>query len=369
MAERNEFLTEQIITYLGNKRTLLSFIDQAVQIVKIELNKEKLDIFDVFSGSGIVSRYFKQYAKNLYVNDLEDYCRVINECYLTNENAFDKNELNKWFGLLKHRLDNKPLIKDGFISKLYAPADDKNIQPTERVFYTTRNARYIDTFRMYLDEVPEPYKTLLLGPLLYEASTKNNTSGVFKGFYKNSKTNIGQFGGNGKDALKRILADIEIKMPVLSENFCNVNVLQGDSNEICKDVPHVDLAYLDPPYNQHPYGSNYFMLNLIVNNEEPENISRVSGIPEGWNQSSYNKKGQALKKMEELCAKLNSKYILISYNSEGFITFGEMVNLLGKLGELRVFDTQYNVFRGCRNLRDRNIHVKEYLFLLKKRGE
>ena len=25
-----------------------------------------------------------------------------------------------------------------------------------------------------------------------------------------------------------------------------------------------DLAYFDPPYNQHPYGSNYFMLNTIA---------------------------------------------------------------------------------------------------------
>ena len=70
MAERNEFLTEQIITYLGNKRALLSFIDGAIQIVRKELNLNKIDTFDVFSGSGIVARYFKQYSNNLYVNDL-----------------------------------------------------------------------------------------------------------------------------------------------------------------------------------------------------------------------------------------------------------------------------------------------------------
>jgi adenine-specific DNA-methyltransferase len=41
-------------------------------------------------------------------------------------------------------------------------------------------------------------------------------------------------------------------------------VLNGDSNKIINNIPEVDLAYLDPPYNQHPYGSNYFMLNLIL---------------------------------------------------------------------------------------------------------
>ena len=294
MAEKKEFLTEQIITYLGNKRSLLTFIDTAIHLVLKELKASKIDTFDVFAGSGIVSRYLKQYSLNLFTNDLEDYCFTINKCYLTNENEIDLTILKNWYQKIKDLLENKELIKDGFISKLYAPQDDNDIKPGERVFYTSRNARYIDSARQYIESVPEPYKTLLLGPLLYEASTKNNTSGVFKGFYKNSETKIGQFGGNGKNALKRILADIELNLPVLSNYNCNVHVLQGDSNEICKQIPHVDLAYLDPPYNQHPYGSNYFMLNLINNYKEPKEVSDVSGIPLEWNKSNYNKKAKAL---------------------------------------------------------------------------
>lgn len=366
MSERKEFLTEQIITYLGNKRSLLSFIDNAIHLILNELNVKKIDVFDVFAGSGIVSRYLKQYSNNLYTNDLEDYCFTINRCYLTNEDEIDLNELKYWFNHINLLLNNQPLIKDGFISRLYAPVDDNDIKFDERVFYTTRNAQYIDTARQYIETIPEPYKTLLLGPLLYEASTKNNTSGVFKGFYKNSKTHIGQYGGNGKNALKRILADIEIKMPVLSQNHCNVHVLQGDSNVVCKNLPHVDVAYLDPPYNQHPYGSNYFMLNIINNYKEPLYISKISGIPIEWNKSNYNKKNQALKSMGQLCRDLNATYILISYNSEGFITYEEMINMLEKLGEVRAYDQNYNVFRGCRNLHDRDIHVTEYLFILKK---
>ncbi len=366
MTERNVYLTEQIITYLGNKRSLLDFIDSAIKLVIDELNVDKIDTFDVFAGSGIVSRFLKQYSKNLYTNDLEDYCNTINRCYLANESDINLNELKKWFDDITDKLKNNPLETNGFISRLYAPKDDKNIQPGERVFYTTRNANYLDTARKYIEEVPEPYKTLLLGPLLYEASTKNNTSGVFKGFYKNSKTHIGQFGGDGKNALQRILANIELKMPILSQNNCNVHVFQGDSNVICKQLPHVDLAYLDPPYNQHPYGSNYFMLNLINNYKEPDNVSSVSGIPVGWNKSTYNKKNEALESMRQLCNDINATYILISYNSEGFISYEEMVEMLEQLGEVRAFDKKYNVFRGCRNLRDRDIHVKEYLFLLKK---
>lgn len=366
MSERKNYLTDQIITYLGNKRSLLKFIDDSVKLILNELGQEKIDTFDVFSGSGIVSRFLKQYSINLYTNDLEDYAFAINTCYLMNEKDINVSELHKWFNSTKIRLENAPLIDTGFIYRMYCPADDQNIQPGERVFYTSRNGKYIDTARQYLENVPEPYKTLLLGPLLYEASTKNNTGGVFKGFYKNSHTHTGQYGGNGRNALNRILADIELKEPILSQNNCSVHVLQGDSNVICKKLPHVDLAYLDPPYNQHPYSSNYFMLNLITNYKEPSKVSQVSGIPVGWNQSSYNKKSSALESLKNLCQNLNATYVLISYNSEGFVSYDEMVDMLSSLGNVRVFDKNYNVFRACRNLHDRDIHVTEYLFLLKK---
>ena len=364
--ENKKYLTEQIITYLGNKRSLLDFINGAVKIVKKELKKDKLITFDVFSGSGVVSRYLKQHSETLYCNDMEGYAKTINECYLTNYSDIDEKELDRWYKYLKKKLTDDQLILDGFIRRLYSPKDDNDIQTGERVFYTARNAMYLDTARRLIDDIPNPYKTLFLGPLLYEASTKNNTSGVFKGFYKNSSTKKGQFGGNGKHALNRIMANIEVKKPVLSNYNCNVHVLQGDSNEICKELPPVDLAYLDPPYNQHPYSSNYFMLNLLNEYVEPKNISKISGIPADWNKSAYNQKQKALLSLSDLCRSLKAKYILISFNSEGFISYDEMVSMLNQLGKVRTFDHKYNVFRACRNLKDRNIHVLEYLFLLEK---
>lgn len=366
--ENEKYLTEQIITYLGNKRSLLSFIEISVKDVKKELGKDKLDIFDVFSGSGVVARYFKQHSNKLYVNDLEDYSHTLNKCYLTNKESIDESELEYWYKYLINNLKDEKLKETGFIRKLYSPVDDKNIELGERAFYTTRNAKYIDTARQLIDTVPEPYKTLFLGNLLYEASVKANTSGVFKGFYKNSITKKGQYGGNGEHALKRILANIQIDKPILSNHNCDFFVMQGDSNVVCEKIPTVDLAYLDPPYNQHPYGSNYFMLNLITNYVEPTDISAVSGIPVDWNKSAYNKKSESLNALELLCKKIKAKYILISFNSEGFIEYKEMTNMLKKLGHVTTYKKKYNVYRGCRNLNNRNLYVYEYLFLLKKGG-
>ena len=366
--EKPEYLSEQIITYIGNKRALLDFIGVAVSEVKTDLKKEKLDIVDFFSGSGIVSRYMKQHANTLYVNDLEKYAETINRCYLANEEEVDKETLDKYYKDVKNKLDSKPL-RSGFISELYSPKDDKDIKKGERVFYTVRNANYIDTARQLIEEIPEPYKTYLLAPLIYEASVHNNTGGVFKGFYKNSETGIGQYGGNGRNALQRILADIELKKPIFSNFACDVNISREDANKLATELPEVDLAYMDPPYNQHPYGSNYFMLNLIDTYEKPSDISKVSGIPKDWNKSDYNRKQSAKETMRDLCEKAKAKYLLISFSDDGFITKEEMLNMLSEIGEVKVFDKEYNTFRASRNLSGRDIHVKEYLYLVKKVSE
>ena len=363
--ENEDYLTKQILTYIGNKRSLLKFITEGVHLVRQKLGKDKLNIFDVFSGSGIVARYFKRYADTLFVNDLEKYSQVTNECYLANRDEINVAELQEIHRYLLNAISANPL-REGFVTELYAPKDDDHIQEGERVFYTHRNAMYIDTMRQWIDRIDVPLQKFFLAPLLSEASVHSNTSGMFKGFHKNPKTGIGQFGGGNRDALFRIKGEIELPFPVFSNFQCNSVIYSGNSNEVIRTAPEVDLAYLDPPYNQHPYGSNYFMLNLIVANKRPEAVSPISGIAEGWNRSAYNKKQFAYDALTDLATNIKAKYVLISFNSEGFITLDEMQAMLTKIGKVEVLETKYNTFRGCRNLANREIHVKEYLFLLKK---
>jgi adenine-specific DNA-methyltransferase len=362
--EKKDYLNQQLITYIGNKRALLGFIGSGVRKVKKKLNKKKLIMFDVFSGSGIVARYFKQFSKLLIVNDLEKYSTVINECYLSNDNERNEFILRKYYYELIEQEKNNPVR--GIIFELYAPKNDRNIEQNERVFYTTRNAVYIDTVRQLIDNIPEKYQKYFLAPLLSEASIHTNTSGVFKGFYKNKETGIGQFGGVNRNALFRITGDITLPFPIFSNFNCETMIYNGDSNKVIHSLPETDIAYLDPPYNQHPYGSNYFMLNLILEYKYPENSSKISGIPENWNRSDYNKGNRALMALTYLVENIKTKYIIISFNSEGFISPDEMKNMLNKIGKVETLETKYNTFRGCRNLNNRGIHLKEYLYLVEK---
>lgn len=350
------YLNEQLITYLGNKRKLLNLIQTA-----LDQTENVTTIIDLFSGSGVVSRYFKENGYNTISNDLEDYAKTINECYMSNSNDFD---LEIWHNI-HEKIINYPLVEDGIISRLYAPKDTNNIQPNERVFYTRENAILLDTYRTAIQEVcPENYKKFFLAPLLSQASIHTNTSGVFKGFYK-GKSGIGKFGGEGANALERIMGTIKLEPPVLSSKQTNYAVYQEDANSLSKKITG-DLAYLDPPYNQHPYGSNYHMLTTINNYTEPKNISKVSGIPADWNRSKYNVQSEVGATLDKLINDLQVKYVILSYNSEGFLSYDEIVDILTKYGDVQVFYEEYNTFRGSRNLNNRPLTVNEYVFLLTK---
>lgn len=364
--ENPEFLTTQIITYLGNKRRLLEHIEKEILLIAEKLNCQKLVCADLFSGSGIVARMLKKYSSNLIVNDLENYSAVINGCYLINKKDFPVQE----YSALKSKIKELCSIEKipGIISQNYAPQNDKDIQKGERVFYTRQNALLIDTYRKLIDDVvkEEPLKKFFLAPLITEASIHVNTSGVFKGFYKDKNTGIGCFGASGKNALPRIFGKIELKTPVFSNFESGLEIFQKDAVVLSKELKNLDITYLDPPYNQHPYGSNYFMLNLILKNKLDANISKVSGIVQNWNRSVFNKPYAALNSMEEIISGISSKYVIISYNSEGFISFDQMSGMLKKYGNLKTVEIKYNTFRGSRNLKNRNIHVREYLFVLEK---
>jgi len=364
--EKEKFLKEQLITYIGNKRALVPFIDSTIREIKKNLGKEKVITFDGFAGSGVISRLLKQHSTILYSNDLEKYSYIINKSFLINENEVDLSFINEMTSIFNKR--KKELDLNGIIERLYSPRDTSNPQTGERCFYTKENAKIIDNIRFLIDECVEDqkYKDIFLSILLYKSSVHTNTSGVFKGFYKSKNTGIGKFGGDGENALVRILGEIEMEPILLSNYNCESRVFNGDTNEVVKEISDIDITYYDPPYNQHPYSSNYHILNTIYENIEPEKISVIAGIRQDWNKSAYNKKVAAEKAMEDLIKNTNSKYILVSYNNEGIISNESMTEILRRYGNVELKTQQYNTFRGSRNLKDRNNKVIEQLYILKK---
>jgi adenine-specific DNA-methyltransferase len=365
IGESAEYLSQQLITYIGNKRALLQPIESAVQKVYEQLGRRKLRTFDGFTGSGVVARLFKQYSSLVVINDLEKYANIIGDCYLTNSDDVDIVELQSLMVKMNNEAERSP-IKDGIFRRLYSPIDESEIKTGERVFYTPKNAERLDTYRTLLNDVDLKYWPFILGPLLSKASIHVNTAGVFKGFYKDSNTGRGKFGGSASNALQRIRGEINLQVPVFSNFSSDKLIMNGDIRSVASQVEKIDLAYFDPPYNQHPYGSNYFMLNLLVDYVEPSTVSKVSGIPLDWNRSDLNKKQLAFEALRSSLSSIEARFLLVSYNSEGFITPEEMRKMLDELGTFEEVQLQYNTYRGSRNLAKRDTYVTEHLFLVDK---
>ena len=130
MTENPDFLQNQLITYIGNKRALLDFIGSGVAEVQKRLagsgqTKSKLTCLDLFAGSGIVSRYLKQFSSAVTVNDLETYSCIINRCYLSNKSKIDIEGLQSLHQNICKKIDRKleyleqrqeGITKTGFIT-------------------------------------------------------------------------------------------------------------------------------------------------------------------------------------------------------------------------------------------------------------
>ncbi|MGN6216233.1 MAG: DNA adenine methylase [Solirubrobacterales bacterium] len=364
--EDPRYLSDQLLTYLGNKRALLGLIRGAVEHVRAKTGRDRLQMLDAFSGSGVVSRMFKQYSSRLVANDIEDYARVVSSCYLANRSSVPLPEIEEAIDRLNRAVDAE-VAPPGFFRRMYAPKDAAKITLEDRVFYTPENAYRLDAYRQLIEDEDAALKPFLLGPLLSAASIHANTAGVFKGFYKDRATGVGKFGGSGSNALSRIMAPVVLRPPVLSRFECDFEVCQEDANRLVKSRGGFDVAYLDPPYNQHPYGSNYFMLNLLISYEEPTEVSRVAGIPKDWARSDYNVKRRSLPKLRELILDVEADFVILSFSDDGYIRPEEMREVLNEAGSVTEEKRPHATFRGSRNLRSRSLQVNEHVYLVEKR--
>ena len=364
------YYSQQLINYIGNKRRILPFINEGIARAQARLGGGKMRVLDGFAGSGAVSRVLKAYASTLHANDMEAYAAVLNRCYLANAGELDWEELqriNAELNVLASAVAQGQ-GHEGFICRHYAPLDDERILADERAFYTRENALILDTLKQAIyRDVPEALQPYFLGPLIVQASIHTNTSGVFKGFHK--KNGVGHFGGKGENALSRIKQRISLPLPLLSEHACEWGVYQEDINTLMQQPPlaEYDLAYFDPPYNQHPYGSNYFLLNFLASPQEEFCIQDgVSGIAQNWQRSAYNYKQAAPEALHALLEATPAKLILLSYNNEGIIPREDVLAILQRHGCVSCSTQSYNTYRGCRNLKQRALKVEELLWTLEK---
>tara|TARA_B100001559_G_scaffold166994_1_gene139982 strand:- start:250 stop:1488 length:1239 start_codon:yes stop_codon:yes gene_type:complete len=350
--DTEEYVFSQLIPYIGNKRKLLDLIHQAIKLTNIEDGT----FVDLFSGSTVVSRFAKKLGFRVLSNDWEPYSEQIAMGTVV------LNEIPKFenFGGSKEVFEilNNAIPVEDYVTKHLCPTDDQNLNhEKDRLFFMRKNGMKIDAMRELIskwieeEKITEMEFSYLMASFMYSASYVSNTSGLFKGFHRG-------WGGSNGTAQYRICSDIILRPPLLFNNEKENISTREDAGILVKKLPGIlgdipDIIYLDPPYNQHPYGSNYHVLNSITLWDKPnfpEKITRgtKSAIRLDWRterKSAYNSRLKAVQEFKTLIENISSKFILTSYSTEGNIPLEEMMKILGAKGSLNVVKREYVRYR------------------------
>jgi len=381
------YASTRLIAYIGNKRALLPYLRAAFG--ELDARAPIASFLDPFAGSGSVSRLARSMGWRVMASDAEEYSRAVNACWL----GVSADELPSLFrdegGLSEvlrrvnrfhpQREDEEPpgMAIEPYLARHYAPADTARADfRRERLFFTRENALFLDRARSYVDALRPPgregaaaaERDLLLGPLVYEAATHANTSGLFKACHKG-------FGGHGRDALGRILSAMELEPPLLWQGPAS-EVGRGDAAAFCAGRS-ADLCYLDPPYNQHQYGSNYHLLNTIARwDRAPVSEDRgpggellhKAGIPASWRESrsAFCSRRTAGAAFRGLLGSVDARFVLLSYNSEALVPPEELYDLLSEGAEVELRSVDYVQYRGGRQSAARRVRNRELLFIARR---
>ncbi len=331
------------MNYIGSKHKLSGFIKQAVySVVGNDLSEKK--ICDLFAGTGIIGRNFKNEAKNIISNDLEYYSYVLNRNYIGNNKEIDYqnliDELNNLSGI------------ESFIFNEYSENGK-----ADRLYFSESNGKKIDAIRQKIKywknegQISDDQYYFLLASLLESADKVANTASVYGAFLKQIK----------KTAQKELI----IQPAIFETNHNSHEVFNTDSNELIKKISG-DILYLDPPYNARQYGANYHLLNTIASYDDFKPKGKT-GL-RAYKKSNFCSKTGVKKSFEDLIKYSQFKYIFLSYNNEGLMSETGIRLILSRYGKYDLITTDYQRFKADKE-ESRNHKASsttEYLHILEK---
>lgn len=337
--------------FIGGKTLIIPYI--------IELIKEKTidvkSISDVFAGSGVVSREFKNLGYDVITNDLMYFSYVLLRGTVGINSRLEFKNLNI-SNPIEHlnnlNLENMNLdLENCFIYQNFSPKGG-------RMYFTEENALKIDLIRVQIGNwyndslINEDEYFYLLTCLIEAVPFVSNITGVYGAYLKHWD--------------KRALNNLELKNVDLSINNSVGQAYNEYSNKLIENIK-TDLAYFDPPYNQRQYLPNYHVLETIAKYDSPK-IKGVTGLRDYSEQKSdYCRKDSVFNAFEDLIKNTNSRYIILSYNTEGLLSHDEIISILEKYGKKNTVDYKFIDYKRYKNAQtNKNKNLKEVLYFVEK---
>lgn len=333
--------------FLGNKESISNRIRQLLQNQR--LLDRSLVFFDAFCGSGSVSDALKD-SFYLIVND------IMNWSVLFTIGRIKSCDCD--FGVLGfdpfQYLNGNTKKRCGFFYKNYSPGS------SNRMYFTKENAGRIDYFRWQIEDwrhkslINEDEYAVLIASLIESVSSVSNTAGVYGAFLKKWDVR----------ALKPI-----IFQKVGAQTLQSMGV-EGNCGKIEDSIDKVscDILYIDPPYTQNQYGTQYHLLETLVLSDEPK-ISPVTGSRStAPYRSDWSKEYKAHILLDKIVAKTQARYVLMSYSNDGILSKDYIEAVLKRYGKpetLLCEKIEYKQYLNWKANEDEK-HF-EYLFFVEKK--
>jgi adenine-specific DNA-methyltransferase len=305
-----------LIKYLGSKRLLVGALRAAASVMVPKPGP----VLDLFSGTSRVGQAFKAAGLQVHSNDLNAYAATIARCYV----GADRAQVEARALELLSALAEVPPQVGHFTTTWCEEA---------RYFHPDNGAR-IEGMRQALEawDLEEPLRSVVLTALMEAADRVDSTTGVQMAYLKKWAP--------------RALKPIELRLPKLLSGTGVVTQL--DAVDAARQAGPVDLAYLDPPYNQHSYIGNYHVWESLVLWDEPE----VYGVARKRTdvrerKSPFNSKRRIHEAMSEVLDALDARTLLVSFNNEGFIGEEAMIELLRPHGQVALTRFDYKRYVGA----------------------
>ncbi|MBM44605.1 MAG: DNA methyltransferase [Phycisphaerae bacterium] len=306
-----------MIKYLGSKRTLLPSILEQVDAVP-----NCSSVLDLFSGTSRVGHALKDAGYRVIANDHNAYAHTLATCYV----QADRDDL---LGDVQDLVDecNAIVGRAGWFTKTFCQ---------QSRFIHPRNGARIDSIREHLEslDLPHELKAVMLVSLMEAADRVDSTTGVQMAYLK--------------QWAKRAMKDMELRVPNM---LPQADPGKGEAH--CLDAADaarfkVDVAYLDPPYNQHSYLGNYHVWESLVRWDKPEVYGVACKRTDcKTRKSPFNRKREIADALEQVINNLEAKVVIMSFNNEGYLQRAELEAMLADRGDITVLEHDYKRYVGA----------------------
>ncbi len=285
-----------MIKYLGSKRRLVPLLTEVAEAVGARR------ALDLFTGTTRVAQGWRRAGCAVTAVDLARYSEVLARTYV------------EWEPTREARAELLAAVADLDARRGEAGYITATFCRTARYFHPSNGER-IDAIRSAIarEHAGTRLEPLLLTSLLEAADRVDSTTGLQMAYLK--------------QWAPRALQPLRLRPPEPPAGPGG-RALRADARSVAGSLGPFDLAYLDPPYNQHRYEANYHVWETLVAWDDPPHYGvacKRLDLRDRSARSVFNDRARMPDALRACVDAVDARVVAISYNDEAWLSLPELV--------------------------------------------